>query len=217
MKSTLPWSKSSPTPCSRAPDDGLRSGLHLAPVQEAILSKSAEPLLAFPDGRTLVERDRVHRSCYTDEAIFQQELKNIFYKTWIYAGHESQIRKPGDYVTFMIGRQPMLLVRGEDGRNQRPAQPMSASRRHPVQRTQRQYRQSFHLLVPCLAIRTRRQAGGDAVAGRLQEYPALQGRPRRGHEESRARQAPIAASYLRAFRELRTGSCGVARRGPLRV
>ena len=79
------------------------------------MSESAEPLLAFPDGRTLVERDRVHRTCYTDEAIFQQELRNIFYKTWIYAGHESQIRKPGDYVTFMIGRQPMLLVRGEEG------------------------------------------------------------------------------------------------------
>ncbi len=79
------------------------------------MTNAVELFAASPDGRLLVERDRVHRSCYTDEAIFQQELKNIFYKTWIYAGHEFQIRKPGDYVGFMIGRQPMLLVRGDGG------------------------------------------------------------------------------------------------------
>jgi phenylpropionate dioxygenase-like ring-hydroxylating dioxygenase large terminal subunit len=74
-----------------------------------------QPYAAFPPGRTLVEYDRVHRSCYTDETIFAQELKNIFYKTWIYAAHESQIPKPGDYVSFMLGRQPMLVVRGAQG------------------------------------------------------------------------------------------------------
>jgi phenylpropionate dioxygenase-like ring-hydroxylating dioxygenase large terminal subunit len=79
------------------------------------LTQSGDVLLALPDGRTLVERDRVHRSCYTDEGIFQDELTNIFYKTWIYAGHVSQIHEPGDYVNFMIGRQPMLLVRGDEG------------------------------------------------------------------------------------------------------
>jgi phenylpropionate dioxygenase-like ring-hydroxylating dioxygenase large terminal subunit len=80
------------------------------------LTNSVQPFAVSSDGRTLVEHDRVHRRCYTDEMIFQQELKNIFYKTWIYASHESQIREPGDYVTFMIGRQPMLLVRGADGK-----------------------------------------------------------------------------------------------------
>ena len=81
------------------------------------MTNSPQSFAVVPDPGSLVEPDRVHRSCYTDETIFQQELKNIFYKTWIYAGHESQIRKPGDYVTFMIGRQPMLLVRGDGWRN----------------------------------------------------------------------------------------------------
>jgi phenylpropionate dioxygenase-like ring-hydroxylating dioxygenase large terminal subunit len=63
----------------------------------------------------LVEPDRVHRTCYTDDAIFQRELDRIFYKSWIYAGHESQVPKVGDYTTFVIGRQPMVLVRAEDG------------------------------------------------------------------------------------------------------
>jgi phenylpropionate dioxygenase-like ring-hydroxylating dioxygenase large terminal subunit len=87
----------------------------LARQKEATLTKYVRPSLAFPAGRTLVEYDRVHRSCYTDQRIFEEELKNIFYKTWIYAAHESQIPKPGDYVGFMLGRQSMLVVRGAQG------------------------------------------------------------------------------------------------------
>ena len=63
----------------------------------------------------LVEPDRVHKSLYTDQEIFQAELDNIFYKSWIYVGHESQVKEPGDYWTTVIGEQPMIFVRGEDG------------------------------------------------------------------------------------------------------
>ena len=68
------------------------------------------------DIRRLVEKDRVHRSCYTDPAIFQMELERIFHKTWIYVGHESAVKNAGDFLTTQIGRQPMILVRGRDGR-----------------------------------------------------------------------------------------------------
>lgn len=63
----------------------------------------------------LVEPDRVHRSCYTDDEIFEQELEHIFHKAWIYIGHESQLKKAGDYVTTQIGRQPMIMVRDKEG------------------------------------------------------------------------------------------------------
>ncbi|MDJ0948564.1 MAG: Rieske 2Fe-2S domain-containing protein [Alphaproteobacteria bacterium] len=63
----------------------------------------------------LVEPDRVHRTCYTDPEIFEQELEKIFHKTWIYVGHESQVKNPGDYATTQIGKQPMIMVRGKDG------------------------------------------------------------------------------------------------------
>jgi phenylpropionate dioxygenase-like ring-hydroxylating dioxygenase large terminal subunit len=62
----------------------------------------------------LVEPDRVHRLAYTSQEIFDCEIKNIFEKVWVYCGHESQIRKPGDYYTMQIGRQPMVMVRGKD-------------------------------------------------------------------------------------------------------
>ena len=48
----------------------------------------------------LVDTDRVHKSCDTSEEIFQQEIDNIFHKSWIYAGHESQIKNKGDFTTF---------------------------------------------------------------------------------------------------------------------
>ena len=64
----------------------------------------------------LVEADRVHKSVYTDQEIFDREMENIWEKTWVYCGHETQLKKSGDYVTLQIGRQPMIMVRGMDGR-----------------------------------------------------------------------------------------------------
>ncbi len=63
----------------------------------------------------LIEPDRVHRSVYTDPAIFEREMETIFHKVWTYVGHESQVPKPGDYYTMLIGRQPMVMVRHQDG------------------------------------------------------------------------------------------------------
>src|SRR5579875_3063491 len=69
-----------------------------------------------PDAlRRLVEPNRVHRSIYVDPAIFALEMERIFERTWIYVAHESQLPKPGDYLTTQIGRQPMVIVRHDDG------------------------------------------------------------------------------------------------------
>jgi phenylpropionate dioxygenase-like ring-hydroxylating dioxygenase large terminal subunit len=74
--------------------------------------------LAGDDIRALVRPGRVHRRVYTDEAIFELELERIFGRAWIYVGHESQIKKPGDFLATRIGRKPLLLVRDRDGRIQ---------------------------------------------------------------------------------------------------
>jgi len=64
---------------------------------------------------SLVEPDRVHRACYTDQEIFELEMDRIFYKSWIYVGHESQVPNPGDFWTTYIGRQRMILSRDDNG------------------------------------------------------------------------------------------------------
>jgi phenylpropionate dioxygenase-like ring-hydroxylating dioxygenase large terminal subunit len=63
-----------------------------------------------------VEPDRVRREVYVDPAIFDLEMQRIHERYWIYCGHESQVPKPGDYYTVQIGRQPMLMVRGREGK-----------------------------------------------------------------------------------------------------
>ena len=68
------------------------------------------------DVSALVEPDRVHRNCYVDQDVFDAEIRNIFEKTWIYVGHESQVKAVGDYYVTQIGRQPMVMVRGKDRR-----------------------------------------------------------------------------------------------------
>jgi phenylpropionate dioxygenase-like ring-hydroxylating dioxygenase large terminal subunit len=68
------------------------------------------------DLEQLIEPGRVHRRVYTDPAIFELEMTRIFGTAWIYVGHESQARNPGDYFCTRIGRKPVIMVRGEDGR-----------------------------------------------------------------------------------------------------
>ena len=63
-----------------------------------------------------VEPDRVRREVYTDPAIFELEMQRIHERVWIYCGHESQVPKTGDYYAVQIGRQPMVMVRGADGK-----------------------------------------------------------------------------------------------------
>lgn len=64
---------------------------------------------------SLVEPDRVHKRVYTDEAIFDAEMERIWERTWVYCGHESQVKAPGDYHAVTIGRQPMIMVRTAEG------------------------------------------------------------------------------------------------------
>ena len=62
-----------------------------------------------------VQDGRVHRRLYTDPQIFNLEMERIFGQAWIYVGHESQIRNPGDYVCTQLGRKPVILVRDAQG------------------------------------------------------------------------------------------------------
>src|SRR6185437_10115487 len=58
---------------------------------------------------------RVHRQIDSDPAIFDLEMQRIFGQAWIYIGHESQVKNPGDYFATQIGRRPVVMVRDENG------------------------------------------------------------------------------------------------------
>lgn len=63
----------------------------------------------------LIEPHRVHSRLYYDPAIYEEELRKIWYRTWVYVGHVSEVPKPNDYVTKAIGPTPVLLVRDRHG------------------------------------------------------------------------------------------------------
>ena len=58
---------------------------------------------------------RLHRSAFTDEALFELEMQHIFEGNWIYLAHESQIPASNDYYTTHIGRQPVVITRNRQG------------------------------------------------------------------------------------------------------
>jgi len=58
---------------------------------------------------------RVHRSTMTSPEILALERERIFSKVWLYVGHESEVRNPGDYVRRSVGGRPLILARSKYG------------------------------------------------------------------------------------------------------
>jgi len=58
-----------------------------------------------------VERGLVGREVYVNEAIYQQELEQIFARAWLFIGHESQVPNPGDFIVSRMGEEEVILVR----------------------------------------------------------------------------------------------------------
>ena len=81
-----------------APSDGVRAKLADALVEDAETG-----------------RYQVRRSVFTDEDLFELEMKHIFEGNWIYLAHESQIPNVDDYFTTYMGRQPIVISRNKDG------------------------------------------------------------------------------------------------------
>lgn len=63
----------------------------------------------------LVEDERIHRDLYLSEALFALEQQRLFARTWLFAGHLSQVPEAGDYVQVALAGRPLLLIRQDDG------------------------------------------------------------------------------------------------------
>jgi phenylpropionate dioxygenase-like ring-hydroxylating dioxygenase large terminal subunit len=67
------------------------------------------------DYPALVRPAEVHRSVYTDPAIFAAEMRAIFGRGWIYVAHESEVPEAGDYVSRHVGTTGVIITRDRDG------------------------------------------------------------------------------------------------------
>ncbi len=59
-------------------------------------------------------RARLDRRVYTDAALFEREMQQIWERGWVYLAHESQVPHAHDFLTTQLGRQPIVLIRDTD-------------------------------------------------------------------------------------------------------
>lgn len=56
------------------------------------------------------------KSYYTDPAVLALEREHLFGKEWVCIGRGEEIGTPGDYMTFQLCDEPLVAVRGNDGK-----------------------------------------------------------------------------------------------------
>ena len=63
---------------------------------------------SYQEGKTLPQ------DFYTDESIFSEEMKQIYFKQWLMVDHVSRIPNPGDYFVFEAEKESIIIIRGRD-------------------------------------------------------------------------------------------------------
>lgn len=61
------------------------------------------------------ERHSLTREFYTDPDIYERDVERIFLRSWLYAGHQSEIPHPGDWFLFDFAGESVIIARGADG------------------------------------------------------------------------------------------------------
>ena len=82
------------------------------PVETHTLLDPAELVVDQPSDGTFL----VSRRLFNDAELFELEMKYIFENTWLFLCHEGQIPNAGDFFTTEMGRQPVVISRGKDGK-----------------------------------------------------------------------------------------------------
>jgi Rieske 2Fe-2S family protein len=57
----------------------------------------------------------LERDFYTSPADYQIDLEMIWYRDWLFVGHDCEVLNPGNYLTVQIGEYPVIVVRDRDG------------------------------------------------------------------------------------------------------
>jgi len=57
----------------------------------------------------------VHRKVFVSPDILEQENRAIFDKCWVYVGHASELKNPGDFRTRSVAGRPIIFCRDREG------------------------------------------------------------------------------------------------------
>ena len=76
------------------------------PVRELIANVS----IPFEQARAMPP------SVYTSEDFLKAELENVFAREWVSVGRADSLKNAGDYLTYELAGQPIIVLRDNDGR-----------------------------------------------------------------------------------------------------
>ncbi len=71
-----------------------------------------------PAGRFSLDPERsytIPASYYIDPAIYEREKRSIFYRSWNFACHVTQVAEPGSYATMKVADQNIVVMRSDKG------------------------------------------------------------------------------------------------------
>lgn len=57
----------------------------------------------------------LEQAFYTDPDYFKLDLELIWYRDWLFIGHDCELPKPGSYITAEIGDYPVIVIRDGKG------------------------------------------------------------------------------------------------------
>jgi len=77
------------------------------PLEAAQVSETLQPL---------EQATMLPPAAFTDPAVLDWEVENLFCDGWICLGHISQANEPGKFLMRELGRESVVVIGGEDGR-----------------------------------------------------------------------------------------------------
>ncbi|MCO4315720.1 aromatic ring-hydroxylating dioxygenase subunit alpha [Phyllobacterium sp. 21LDTY02-6] len=51
---------------------------------------------------------------YSDPDYFRLDMETIFYRDWLFVGHDCEVARPGNYFTVQVGDYPIVIVRDRE-------------------------------------------------------------------------------------------------------
>ena len=75
----------------------------------------SEIINSYDANAPLEAASTIPASWYLDPGVWDLERQTAFSKSWQYVGRADQLQKAGDYVTWEVAGEPIVVVRGDDG------------------------------------------------------------------------------------------------------
>jgi len=52
---------------------------------------------------------------YNDEGVYQADIEQVWRNSWLFVGYSCEIPKAGNYFTFKVGDDSLIVIRGDEG------------------------------------------------------------------------------------------------------